>query len=309
MDADRFDSLTRALTEARTRRGTLAALLGGTLGLRGLADVDAKNCKKIGNKKKRKACLKKAKNKKKPNCFDLIPCGDACCARSESCCGNHCCLPFQTCCGTGCCSGEESCRNGVCVNHCNDGVQNFRETDTDCGGSCRNVRKCELAQACAEDADCETEVCVDRPGFGFVCLPCRADPDCARQNSQTPFCFDNFCADCRTSEDCPADKRCNLHTHSCQECVSDGDCRNTERPFCVAPLDGECRIAGEELLCVCRGCRTNDDCFEAETCDETNTCVPRQPCEDDSECGDGFCLDCCEECGDGSHCFASDVCP
>jgi hypothetical protein len=42
MDADRFDSLTRALTEARSRRGALASLLDGTLALLGLADVTAK---------------------------------------------------------------------------------------------------------------------------------------------------------------------------------------------------------------------------------------------------------------------------
>lgn len=35
MDAERFDTLTRGLTRARSRRGALAALLGGTLGLLG----------------------------------------------------------------------------------------------------------------------------------------------------------------------------------------------------------------------------------------------------------------------------------
>jgi hypothetical protein len=52
MDGPRFDTLTRALYDARSRRGVLGGLLVGTLGLFGLAgqDVAAKNCKKIKNK-------------------------------------------------------------------------------------------------------------------------------------------------------------------------------------------------------------------------------------------------------------------
>jgi hypothetical protein len=51
MDPHRFDTLTRSLTETRSRRGTLAALLGSTLGLLGLADAAAKNKKKKGKGK------------------------------------------------------------------------------------------------------------------------------------------------------------------------------------------------------------------------------------------------------------------
>ena len=42
MDATHFDTLTRSLTEGRSRRTALAALLGGTLGLLELADAAAK---------------------------------------------------------------------------------------------------------------------------------------------------------------------------------------------------------------------------------------------------------------------------
>jgi len=40
MDGSSFDTLTRSLRTARSRRGALATLLGGTLGLRGLAHPD-----------------------------------------------------------------------------------------------------------------------------------------------------------------------------------------------------------------------------------------------------------------------------
>jgi hypothetical protein len=46
MDADRFDTLSRTLGTPVPRRGTLAALLGGTLGLRGLTETTAKHKKK-----------------------------------------------------------------------------------------------------------------------------------------------------------------------------------------------------------------------------------------------------------------------
>jgi hypothetical protein len=51
MDPIRFDTLTRSLTAARSRRAALAALLGGSLALLGLADSTAK---KKGKGKKNK---------------------------------------------------------------------------------------------------------------------------------------------------------------------------------------------------------------------------------------------------------------
>jgi hypothetical protein len=55
VDPSDFDELTRSLTEPRSRRGALTALLGGTLGLLGLAGAAAKkNGKGKGKKKKKK---------------------------------------------------------------------------------------------------------------------------------------------------------------------------------------------------------------------------------------------------------------
>jgi hypothetical protein len=51
MDPHRFDTLTRSLTETRSRRGALAVVLGSSLGLLGLADAAAKNKKKKGKDK------------------------------------------------------------------------------------------------------------------------------------------------------------------------------------------------------------------------------------------------------------------
>ena len=45
MDPDRFDTLARVLTDARSRRVAPTWLLGGTLGLLGLAETIAKKAK------------------------------------------------------------------------------------------------------------------------------------------------------------------------------------------------------------------------------------------------------------------------
>src|SRR4051812_800768 len=54
MDDFRFDALTKLLSDAPSRRGALATLLGGTLGLLGLSLTEAKKKKKGKGKKKKK---------------------------------------------------------------------------------------------------------------------------------------------------------------------------------------------------------------------------------------------------------------
>jgi hypothetical protein len=54
MDAEHLDILVRFFTEPRSRRGTLAAVLGGTLALVGLAETAAKKKQKQGKRKKKR---------------------------------------------------------------------------------------------------------------------------------------------------------------------------------------------------------------------------------------------------------------
>jgi hypothetical protein len=99
LDADRFDALTRTLTVASSRRRALVATLGGVLGLLGLAtaqNAEAKNCKKIKNKNKRKKCLKQARCI--PTCAGK-QCGDDGCGGSCGSCTDPC----------------TECTDGVCV--------------------------------------------------------------------------------------------------------------------------------------------------------------------------------------------------
>jgi hypothetical protein len=52
MDGSQFDTLLRGLTIASSRRGAVVGLLGGTLGLLGLTESEAKHKKKHHKKKK-----------------------------------------------------------------------------------------------------------------------------------------------------------------------------------------------------------------------------------------------------------------
>src|SRR5688572_13477137 len=81
MDGGCFDRLARSLTNARSRRGALVALLGGVLGRRGIAEADAKKGKKPhggrgtgGGKKTRPPCKKRTQGK----CRKKRPDGTAC---------------------------------------------------------------------------------------------------------------------------------------------------------------------------------------------------------------------------------------
>src|SRR5215204_965191 len=115
---------------------------------------------------------------------------------------------------------------GKCVNRCNDGKTNFGETDQDCGGSCRAVRKCALVALCKDDADCGSNVCVCRSDLrtdGDLCVLGLNDADCTRVGDPLNVrCFNHLCYDCSRDADCPRPGQA------------------TERRFCVEPLAGGC---------------------------------------------------------------------
>ena len=91
MDTERFATLTRNLTTARSRRGALATLLGGPLGLLVLADTTAKKGKGKNKKKKNRSpspppsgsCADGIKNGSETD----VDCGGSCsrCANGQSC--------------------------------------------------------------------------------------------------------------------------------------------------------------------------------------------------------------------------------
>ena len=123
MDPRHFDSLTRSLTAARSRRGALAALLAGALGPFGLAVTVAK-------KKKRKGKGKKGKdqNPSPPpsgSCVDGIKNG----SETDVDCGGSCprCVDGRSC----------GSRNDCATALCNGGTCQAPNADADCGSDSR----------------------------------------------------------------------------------------------------------------------------------------------------------------------------
>jgi hypothetical protein len=143
MDPLRFDSLSRELT--RSRRGALAAVVGGTLGLLGLAETTAKR--------------KKGKGKKKPK--QCKPACDVC--KIQTCAKGHCgCAPGQTEQGGVCGYGDVECKSvlQICTSHAE--CCSFRCDLPDDSGALR----CNFSDAfCKIDFDCLD----GGPCRGFMC--------------------------------------------------------------------------------------------------------------------------------------------
>src|SRR5918993_616698 len=162
MDGSRFDSLAKTLAAAGSRRQVLGGLLVASLALvGGSAPEEAtaksiKQCKKIDNKKKRKQCLKKAKQTNTTQ--TPLP-------------GTSTPLPD---------TGSPLPPNGTPVGPpppaqipatCNDGVKNGSESDVDCGGP--DCLRCATAKSCVGQRDCGSAFCVNN-----ICTACTTSPQC-----------------------------------------------------------------------------------------------------------------------------------
>lgn len=255
MDGLRFDVLIRTLTTRQSRRVTLSSLTAGVLGLGRALDGTT-----VQARKKRK----KAKKKR------------SCSAGNPKRCGNR------------CCRSDETCRAGRCLDHCQDGLLNFRETDTDCGGPCPRrlapFGTCVLGKRCAVDEDCFTGVCVEATlGAGRTCALCRQDSDCDRNSTSGRRCINHDCFACAADADCPAER---------QFCIATGACPNNEP-------------------CVCGSCRQDTDCPPGQVCDEQGQCFE---CFEDTDCtrdaSRPVCVEnVCRQCARDADCpTAGDLC-
>jgi hypothetical protein len=175
MDQTRFDSLTRSLVEASSRRGLVHALAGGGLiALFGSAfgAFDAE-----GKKKKRK---NKNKNKKKRG-----SCGK--CGSYDICRGGTCCVPDS--------------QNATCGGRCGTWTNNCGQP-VDCP-------TCAAGQQCLSNGSCAT-VCGPSIGCPSHCTGCSVPnvegaKHCVVHNNTT--CPTQACS---STADCPAGKQCQM---------------------------------------------------------------------------------------------------
>jgi hypothetical protein len=273
--------------------------------------------------------------------FGREPCGNECCTLGETCDGGQCvhhCVDgslnggeSDTDCGRVCdgvfgaspagrcglrkrCAGPEDCTSAKCQEpQPGTGLQCVEcLIDSDCTSPV--FRRCldNFCFECAIDADCPSpfnagsdfDLCVvieDCPrNQPCVCRQCRQDSDCPPErphcDTGTDSISGKLCNECLEDAHCPPSQLCNQGPGTCEgfECDNDDDCP-PDRPLCI---NG-----------TCQKCDSDTDCPVGQTCAESGSCVPLQQCEVDSDCPGGFCLDCCVDCGDGSHCFPSAVCP
>ncbi|MCA9879998.1 MAG: hypothetical protein KC442_19520 [Thermomicrobiales bacterium] len=120
MDGKQFDHVARALQADHPRRGVAGLLLGGVLGLAGLAESQAKGGKGKGGKGKKKkrkkkqtTCMKAAANCSGSSCGM----GDTCCSQIDCDCRQNLYCNFnnpKSDSGTCGCDGDDVMHNGRC---------------------------------------------------------------------------------------------------------------------------------------------------------------------------------------------------
>ena len=237
MDADRFDTLSRSLTEFRSRRTTLASLLGGALGLVGLAGAEAKKkCQPCKKRKNGKCKGKKPDGTACPggaclggSCVAAAATGGNGCPDGQRPCGTACILAGQCCTDTDCPTGATCCGR-LCVEttsdprHCGNCTTTCSAGTTCSGGRCCTARADDCTPA---DVCCGTDVC----STGLVSNTCTA---CSRSGCvHSPCCPGLFCVDDGFTETCvtckPMGKTCQNSNECCPglSCQS-GMCRELQ---------------------------------------------------------------------------------
>jgi hypothetical protein len=207
MDGSHFDTLTRSLSTAGSRRRALGGLLTGVFGVLGWQGQDdaaahdlKATCKKKSGKAKKK-CLKKARKHKAEHASETPPTDLTC---TPDCAGKLC--------GSNGCGG--SCGSCSACKQCSSGGRCVTSPDfTACGGGkqcsggvCATPPGCENAAGCIHGNMCCSGSCTcpafDADGF---CSPV-APADCTLSGTGQPCSFDKDCGNgncvgfvCRTN--------------------------------------------------------------------------------------------------------------
>lgn len=276
MDANRFDSIARVVTAAGSRRGALAALLGGTLvPLLGPLDAASKKRKgKKGKKKKKKGqgqCAAPTQGcSSTSECCGELVCGsdDACCAPIPTPCASHeeCCLGLCQTDGEGrprCCVPDGSPCGALdrlcCSLNC---LPNGTCAATDPGPTCLGPGGvCEDTDECCGELICFGAINECCAPLGGVCLSndecclgeCQTDNDgeprcCSLEGAICNLGRECCSGNCRPNNTCaPTGPNCLANGETCQssgECCS-AFCDEGGEEECCVPMDGACVDAGD----------------------------------------------------------------
>jgi hypothetical protein len=265
MDGGRFDALTRALTDAHSRRGALAAVLGGALSLlswHGVEHVDAHNplkkCKKMSGKAKKK-CVKKAKAHNAAHTVPPPP-PSGCTPRCErKICGDDSCGGS---CGT--CGVEQVCADGRCASSCPSGQKVCRD---ECipNDDCCTFRDCPLATPSCCGGACVADLTSNAKHCGTCATDCTTLPHAARSTCSAGLCTlicDGGYAHCNTdgNDGCEVNTQTDAtHCGTCtQVCGSGQVCHNSSccTPNCTRKCGGASDGCGGTCTASCPECQT-----------------------------------------------------
>lgn len=188
MDAEHFDTITRTLTTAGSRRRALGGLLLGSLGLligKGTEDAAAHDprltCKKLKGDRKKK-CLKKAKKHNAQHAAEGSSCPPSCpvCQACDPATGQCVAANHGAVCGTQSETGGGAirCCNGVCPDPT---CRPFGNTGVECFSSyeCEELNCCRGRAFVTCPPDLETCHCWGSPPGE----PCGSDADCRTAGS------------------------------------------------------------------------------------------------------------------------------
>jgi hypothetical protein len=259
----------------------------------------------------------------KPRCSN----GQKDTAETDLDCGGICgktCSPGNQCKANADCAGKNAiCNpNGICAElGCWDGVQNFQETDTDCGG--KQCKPCGVGMTCSKNKDCQSAVCTDglcdgdpckdgwlSPGEpGVDCGPacgktcplgsvCTQNSECTSGVCDGTVCVASTCVDKKLSvatgeSDIDCGSACSVSCMVGQKCKNNVDCKtdvcNQKTGLCVAStcLDGKLTFGEADLDCggSCAG-----KCLKGKSCTANGDCVS-------GACAAGVCAS--PDCTDG----------
>jgi hypothetical protein len=171
MDTIRFDRLVRILTDTRSRRGALAALFGGSLGLLGLADAASRK----GKGKKAKGRKGKKQRPVAPTCTDGVQNGRE---RDVDCGG-----PCARCANARTCTNQDDCASALCVSGVCKACGLFV---SDCGIDAAGPCQCHTRNIAEQPSVCTSAS--PAPTFDS-CDHCADDTFCVRTGNGDYTCY------------------------------------------------------------------------------------------------------------------------
>ena len=161
--------------------------------------------------------------------------------------------------------GSKACVDNACTS-CH------RNTDCDHGYSCYEYTGvCNLP--CTANSDCYTNLCAGDGDYGYTCVSCGSDTDCAQSGGPGGNCKNGVCVACTGSDNCPEGQACVNGT--CQaSCTAAVDCWTTDQiasykslgyattglDACVSGVCGKCTGTGVGQCHDDQYCNTSQFC-------------------------------------------------